>query len=86
MSNKISILKCDECGELSRNDNAALSESCDCGRFKQRMDWATVDDVLNRVEKGNEALATMSELYADKCLEVEKLQAKLSPDDPKVTA
>jgi hypothetical protein len=35
------FLVCDECGAIYRDDDAALSESCKCGRFKQRMEWAT---------------------------------------------
>lgn len=40
------MLLCDNCGRWHRDDEAALSESCECGRFKQRMEWLTVQDVL----------------------------------------
>lgn len=33
-------LLCDTCGMVHADDQQALSESCPCGRFKQRMDWA----------------------------------------------
>ena len=48
----IGLLICDECGKLHLDDDAALVESCDvCGRFKQRMDEATTDDVFAAIQK-----------------------------------
>lgn len=39
------LLKCDSCGAYHRDDQASDSESCECSRFKQRMEWATLDDL-----------------------------------------
>jgi len=39
------ILVCDLCGRLHREDQASYSESCECSRFKQRMEYATMSDV-----------------------------------------
>jgi hypothetical protein len=44
------LLVCDTCGRICIDDDAADSESCECGRFKQRMEWATVNDVLERID------------------------------------
>lgn len=40
------VLVCDGCGDCWPEDEASNCESCiRCGRFKQRMEWATVRDV-----------------------------------------
>lgn len=39
------LLLCDCCGKVHLDNEAALVESCDCGRFKQRMEWLTEQDI-----------------------------------------
>lgn len=45
------ILICDNCGRLHIDDHDALSESCACGRFKQRMEWATDDQIKDELDR-----------------------------------
>lgn len=45
------ILICDGCGRLWIDDDDSDSESCEtpgCGRFKQRMEWATAQQIEDR--------------------------------------
>lgn len=44
------FLVCDHCGAIHRDDEAALSESCPCSRFKQHMEWATPMDMWRHIE------------------------------------
>lgn len=40
------LLRCDGCGAIYRDDAASDSESCEkCNRFKQRMEWLTLNDL-----------------------------------------
>ena len=44
------VLVCDGCGRCWPDDDDSNSESCDyCGRFKQRMQWATIRGQLRRL-------------------------------------
>lgn len=39
------LIRCDSCGKIHRDDIAAMRESCECSRWKQRMDELTVADL-----------------------------------------
>lgn len=39
------FLKCDSCGQYHEDNHANLSESCECSRFLQRTEWATLADL-----------------------------------------
>jgi predicted nucleic acid-binding Zn-ribbon protein len=73
-SDDVFILLCDTCGMCHADDEQSLVESCDCGRFKQRMDDATPLDF------GRDALKTVTTLAADVarlCDRVEELERML---------
>lgn len=42
----VSVLVCDTCGAIFPDDHDSDIESCHCGRFKQRMEYANVKDVV----------------------------------------
>ncbi len=58
------LLMCDECGKIHADDEAALIESCECTRFKQRMDWATAEDVLTTLKKKDDEIERLREALA----------------------
>lgn len=60
-------LVCDTCGKCWPDDSASDMESCLCGRFKQRMEWATVQDVAKDAANHADHLAAR----------VKELEAKL---------
>ncbi len=45
------LLVCCTCGALHAGDAASDQESCQCGRFKQRMEWASMEHVRRELFK-----------------------------------
>lgn len=43
------VLLCDRCGKFHRDNLVSDSDSCTCGRFMQRMEWASLSDVRRRL-------------------------------------
>jgi hypothetical protein len=44
----LGVLICCTCSRLWADDPDSDSESCDCGRFKQRMEWASAQQIEDR--------------------------------------
>jgi hypothetical protein len=53
------FLECDECGRIHLDDQASDSECCDCGRFKQRMEWASSSKVMGYIESLRKQVAAL---------------------------